>query len=296
MTIIYEVVVKQVLPILKGILANTMRDRGYSQRKIAQLLNITQPQVHKYLSKDMNHYLEKARSIGLDIDKLKYYVNLVIEALERSGYEKYVLMLNSIVNDLAINYACRTVHELREICYNGRLSDPHIEYYRNRVEKILEKYDLVAITPEVGMNIVYAPTKPRSPVDVIGLSGRIIRASDRVVVVGEPMYGGSRHLARVLIMASKYARDKHVAMNTTLLPNIEKYLPENIRVLYSGPHSSIEEFWETLGNIVKEKPDIIVDLGGYGLEPVTYLITRDFDELENLLNVITRIARSSERK
>ncbi|RLG80706.1 MAG: Fis family transcriptional regulator [Thermoprotei archaeon] len=285
MTILHEVAAKKIVPLLRGVLVHELYSRGFSQRKIAYLLGVTQPQVYKYLSKPIDEYYHKALELRLDTDRLKYYVKLLADTLAQDSSEKYVLLVNSIVQELTLAYLCREHKEMRELCRTGRISDPYLEYYRERVERIVSRYRIESLVPEVGINIVYTPVKPRSPVDVIGLTGRIIKAGNRALIVGEPMYGGSRHLSRVLIMAAKYNNRRRVAMNTAYVRRVES-LKRIYRVEYCGPHSSINEFWESLEKVLTRSPDIVADLGGYGLEPVVYILANSFEDLENALKHI----------
>lgn len=39
-------------------------------------------------------------------------------------------------------------------------------------------------------------------------------------------------------------------------------------------------------NAALKKPDVIADRGGTGLEPVIYLFTADFNELENIIDLL----------
>ena len=285
MVIIHEIASKKIVPALKGVIIHELYRQGFSQRRIASLLNITQPQVYKYLCRNIEHYLKSFREMGFEIDRVKYYVSIIVDLLKNEKFEKYILLVNSVVHELALNYVCREYSVPDTLCREKRFTDPHIEYYREWLERITSLPGLYRLIPEVGSNLVYAPSKPLSISDVIGLTGRIIRAGERVEVVGEPFYGGSRHLSKILVLASKYDESKRVAMNISF--NIDVSILEDRWVVkYSGPHDSLDKFWTGIEDVLRHKPDIVVDRGGYGLEPVVYVITRDFRELENILKHI----------
>jgi len=283
--IVHEIASKKITPLLKGLLTHELYERGFSQRRIALILSITQPQVYKYLARSKEYFLAEFSRMGFDSERVKCYVEALVELLVKGYSEKYVVLINSIVHEMALDYAC-TAYKLPEtLCREKKFADPHIEYYKAWLDKITSLPGLHSIIPEVGSNIVYASSKPEKIVDVIGLTGRIIRADGKVGVAGEPIYGGSKHLSRVLILAAKYDPDKRVAMNIShnINPDI---LADKWVVKYTGPHSSLEEFWHSLENALASKPDVVIDLGGYGLEPVTYLITRSFKDLELILAAI----------
>jgi len=63
-----------------------------------------------------------------------------------------------------------------------------IESVRKAVEILLENQELILpYTPEVGINIVETidPRYARSPLDVAGVEGRIVKAGKRLVKVGD---------------------------------------------------------------------------------------------------------------
>ena len=129
--------------------------------------------------------------------------------------------------------------------------------------------------PEVGMNFVYALPQARYYEDVCGLEGRIIGAGDRVVRCGCLSFGGSRHVARVVLAAMKHDDAKRSALNLRYSrENLGKLVslgltvgrfdraeePEGVQTMEWGTSSVIER----LGRV----PDIVYDEGGEGKEPM----------------------------
>ncbi|MEM1921296.1 MAG: thiamine-phosphate synthase family protein [Desulfurococcaceae archaeon] len=285
MVIIHEIASKKILPIIRGILVHELKNRGFSQYRISQILGITQPQVNKYLSKPIEYYYKGVVNLGFNAENVSYLISLLVSTIVNGYTDKYIILINSILHKLAIEYLCR---EHREICIGDRIGDPYIEYYREWVERILNINNIVLLIPEVGSNIVFAPFKPKDYSDVIGLTGRIVKAGVNVKLAGEPMYGGSRHLARTLILASNYNSRVKIAMNIIVFKNIER-LGSEYNIVYSGPHDSIDSFWINIEKKLVNKPDILVDQGGYGLEPVTYLFVDSFENLEIILKKISNL-------
>lgn len=286
--IIHEIASKRIVPIVRGVLTHRLSEKGFTQRKIAMVLGVTQPQVHKYLSKSMEHYKARIEKLGVNSERFLALVSLVAEAIARGDKEKYLLMLNSVIDHLVRDYICRLFYEnFKTYCEIGRFSDPYIEEYRVFIKKLMSLDGIHKLIPEVGSNIVYSPAEASSPMDVIGLTGRLVKTGLTIGVLGEPMYGGSMHLSRVLLIARKYDHTKKVAMNIAYVP-----VPEPIKrmygVAYSGPHREIDEFWNSLESALSSRPTILLDSGGVGLEPITYLITKDFAELEEILHYLIR--------
>ncbi|MDW8011316.1 MAG: thiamine-phosphate synthase family protein, partial [Sulfolobales archaeon] len=112
--------------------------------------------------------------------------------------------------------------------------------------------------------------------DVVGFSGRIIRAHNRAIAAGEPTRGGSRHTASVLLKVMRRFPSVRSAV-------VIRYSGECVDALHSagmslvkvGPHSSEGEFFAELGKVVEvldREPDAVVDIGGLGIEPVIYVL------------------------
>jgi hydroxymethylpyrimidine/phosphomethylpyrimidine kinase len=141
------------------------------------------------------------------------------------------------------------------------------------IRKFASDKDAVKAAPEVGINIAYALPNARTVNDVYGLTGRIIKAGDRLVPVGEVKRGGSNHVARVVLTAMKHDPTKRAAMNI-------KYSPENVEAAKklglttssfdrTKQHSDTPTMeWGTEEAIKKRGriPDVIYDKGSVGKE------------------------------
>jgi len=69
------------------------------------------------------------------------------------------------------------------------------------------------LIPEVGANIAFAKPRPEKPEDVAAIDGRLIKTRRGVRVCGKPTFGASRHLARVLIEASRINPNMRAAIS-----------------------------------------------------------------------------------
>ncbi len=285
-----EVASKKIIPPLKGLVIHRLKNLGYSQRRIAEIFEISQPQIHKYLSKTIDYYYDLLSIMGFNRRELDDYIELIIHFISKNDKPRLVIVMSSIVDMLTREYLCRTREHLSDYCISANLLiDPYIEEYKYFLARILGIKGLGRLIPEVGMNIVYAPRKPSTIIDVIGLPGRIIKVRGRPVAVGEPIYGGSRHLARVLLLAANKLENR---INTAANIRFEKALIDKLIKNYKsgvcGPHSEPSKFWieldKCLLNIRRAK--VIIDRGGPGLEPVIYIFEESLGRLEELLKSI----------
>ncbi|TFG56495.1 MAG: bifunctional hydroxymethylpyrimidine kinase/phosphomethylpyrimidine kinase, partial [Methanomassiliicoccus sp.] len=69
------------------------------------------------------------------------------------------------------------------------------------------------MVPEVGLTLAYALPYPQGYGEVCGVEGRLVRTGDRVCRVGEVRFGGSRHIARVVMAAQAFDPEARCAMN-----------------------------------------------------------------------------------
>jgi hydroxymethylpyrimidine kinase / phosphomethylpyrimidine kinase / thiamine-phosphate diphosphorylase len=133
--------------------------------------------------------------------------------------------------------------------------------------------------PEVGMNFVYALPHARYHEDVCGLEGRIVGIRGGVSRTGCLAFGGSRHVARIVLTAMRYDAGKRSALNLRYSEDNLKKLkcsglrvgsfdrdkePKQVKTMEWGTASAIK----SLGFV----PDVIYDRGGKGKEPMIRII------------------------
>ena len=59
------------------------------------------------------------------------------------------------------------------------------------------------VIPECQTNFVLAKTNPKTINDVLGISGRLVKAGKEIITAGELAYGGSQHVASAVIQINK---------------------------------------------------------------------------------------------
>ncbi|ADV65055.1 thiamine-phosphate synthase family protein [Desulfurococcus mucosus] len=282
--IIHDAICEKILVSLRGVLAHRLSRQGLSQHRISSLLHVSQPMVNKLLKKPMEEYLRQLHEVGLEREVVEYYVEILCSLAFRAPRDRFELASYQVVNTLALKAVCSKYKEIFTSCSEGLPVDPDVEYYRVALLRITSIEGLHRVIPEVGSNLVYAPRPPASVYEIIGLTGRITRTLNGVAVTGEPMYGGSRHLSRLLLTVSTLNPAKRVGFNTRYEEvYVEALRDLGLKLAVSGPHEDVEGFWKRVEMAAREKPDAIADLGGKGLEPVVYIFTTDFNELERIL-------------
>ncbi|HEW64024.1 thiamine-phosphate synthase family protein [Fervidicoccus fontis] len=296
-----ELVSKYVTPSIKGLIIHNLVKRGYGQFKVGKLLGISQPMVNKYLSVNESIYIEKLKKVGINEEEVSRLVEVLSETLHDNRPFDYIKLLHSYTASLLERGVLCNFHRKIypiipgdcNICLTSHKEkkDILIDEVRTAFELFNSNPNSYLLIPEVGSNIVAFPESGRSYIEAVGFSGKIINIGSRVIAVGEPMRGGSRHTATVL---SKVKNRFNEVCGVIVIRYDRKIIEKMDRLGYKiskvKPHSSMEEFYlyldELLGEL-KDPPDVIVDEGGEGIEPVCYIFGKNaIDAVKKALNTI----------
>jgi hydroxymethylpyrimidine/phosphomethylpyrimidine kinase len=161
-------------------------------------------------------------------------------------------------------------------------------------ERLLSS-DLACLVPEVQMNVGYALPCPRGVEDVCAFPGRIGVRKGRLYFKGEPEFGSSSHVARLVIQYMKQFPSFRCCANVRyseeyvrrakknglrVLPLDRRKEPEHVR---QREGESLPYLLEMAIEREKEPPDLIYDLGDVGKEPMIRLFGKDpFDVLKKM--------------
>jgi hydroxymethylpyrimidine kinase / phosphomethylpyrimidine kinase / thiamine-phosphate diphosphorylase len=165
------------------------------------------------------------------------------------------------------------------------------------IQKFTEIKNIYKNIPECQTNFVYSKQKPKSTKQILGISGRIVKAGKKVIVAGDLEYGGSKHVATALLTVNKKFPQIQSAINikyqNTTISKIKKLKfivskydrnQEPINVKNKG--STIEWGIKSAIKNLKESPDVIFHIGGFGKEPMIIIFG---DTPKNILKIISKI-------
>lgn len=140
--------------------------------------------------------------------------------------------------------------------------------------------NIYSLIPECQTNFTYSKPHPKSIRDILGISGRIVRAGKSVNVAGNLEYGASRHVASAILAVTKKFPSIRSALNLKYDSKIiKKFRDGGLTVLSydrtkEPSHIKRKEnasvLWgikNSIKNIVKP-PDIIFHRGDFGKEPM----------------------------
>jgi len=163
--------------------------------------------------------------------------------------------------------------------------DIHIELTR-AINKFVEIRNIYKGIPECQTNFVFSKKNPKSIKDILGVSGRIVKTGNTVIVAGDLSYGGSKHVATALITMNKkfsYVRSAiNLRYNKEIISKLRKERlhissydrnaePKNVK---TKEGSSIEWGIKYAIKNLKEPPDVIYHKGDFGKEPMIIIFAK----------------------
>jgi Uncharacterized conserved protein len=279
-----EVVVEAVLPTIRSMLAEALRERGHTQREIATMLGLSQSAVSKYVHGDIERTErvsddERVRDLverladGLGSGRLRPVEALVEAEACISKLEQGVVaeLHAEAVPELAPEDAA-AIHDT-----GGRLqASVRVRASVRQGLRVLENTSGFAQhIPAVGSNLVESLPDPETIEDVAAVPGRVLDVRGQVTIPGEPAFGVSQHVAGVLLAARRGGSDARAALNV-------RYDRQLRDALVEKGHRATEFDAET--DIETAVPAALADrsgvtvlyqTGGFGVEPVLYALGPD---------------------
>ena len=170
----------------------------------------------------------------------------------------------------------------------------------NNAIEIFKKERIGNLIPEVQTNIGLGLSNAKMHEDVLAIPGRVIKNGEDIFTGAQPRFGGSRHVANIVLTVMQHEPDQRVVMNikyTDSLLQICKKLkfkiasfdrakePKSVRVREG---SSLEWGTEKAITSYGAVPDIIYDLGGIRKEEMIRVIAKD---MESLIDKVLSIHR-----
>ncbi len=238
---------------LRASVAHQLKLQGLSQSEIAHHLHVSQAMVSKYLSKSVE--------VSDDLDE----ISREVARMMLHGKDERSILL----------YVCQTCFKFREggtTCQLHALPDctvctqlrsPEVLNEKEKTIKnvrealsVLESHpSVVDLVPEVRMNIAMSLSDASNPMEVAAFPGRLIPLHGKITAASDPEFGASHHLASILLKTGKKAAI-NIKYNEEIQSLFEKV---NLSCTFSPD----------------EPADILIDRGGFGIEPCAYVFGKD---------------------
>ena len=168
----------------------------------------------------------------------------------------------------------------------------------NSINEFTKIKNIYKNIPECQTNFVYSKQKPKSIKEILGISGRIVKSGEEVIVAGDLAYGGSKHVATALLTVNKKYSKIQSAINikykNDTISKIKKlklttydydrnHEPKNVK----NGGSTIEWGIKNAIKNSKKPPDIIYHKGDFGKEPMIIVFAETPDiVIKKILKII----------
>jgi len=285
-----ELVVRDLLPRLRAhVIKILVEEKGWSLASAARALGVSVTAASKYrrlvgIDDEFEEVLEKAaRRAVRYADSPKGLIEVACELCQ-------VLRLSGPLCRLHV----RMVPSLGkcDICTHfipRRVSSERLEVLL-RLEEALKRADpLVLLMPEVRTNIAMAVSGAETLADVAAFPGRLTAVKGKLVAYSPPEFGASRHLASLLLKALK--TDPSVRGITCIkaasnIVDTLKALGLSYVIAKRRGEGLIDPLFRAL-ETARRVPDVLIDPGGYGVEPVAYVFGKDaVDAVEKAVRIV----------
>ena len=289
MKFIEEIVVDEFLPTLRSMLAEALRDRGLTQREVADALGISQSAVSKYAHGNVARHDQIVADDRVNELVDRVAAGLATDELSRVGalVEIEILIRQLEDGDLLAELHEAAMPELAETDADFSIHDPdsHLrteERVRSSVQKGLRTLTntsgFAGLIPNVGSNLVECLPEARSIEDVAGVPGRIFDVKGRATVPGEPEFGLSEHVASVLLAVREHGdTTARGALNIRYAPELVETLAEHgYATITFDPEDELDVAIEdALAGTEIPETVVLYQTGAVGIEPIVYVIAPD---------------------
>ncbi|WP_416838858.1 thiamine-phosphate synthase family protein [Haloferax sp. DFSO52] len=298
MRFIEEIVVDAFLPTFRALLAEDLRDRGFTQAEVADALGISQSAVSKYAHGEVSmndriaddpriHDLVTRVGAGLASGDMTPVQALV---------ESEVLIRQLEEGDLLADLHEEAMPELSS--YDGfhSIHDPEghlrsVEQVRASVRRglriLTNTSGFAGLIPNVGSNLVEALPNSTNIDDVAAIPGRIFDVKGKATVPGEPEFGVSEHVASVLLSARAAGADVNAALNVVYDAGVVSDLEAaGYECIEFDPDAPTDPVRATLEDRDLPETFVVYQTGGYGIEPITYILGPDAPTVADVVRIL----------
>ena len=298
MRFIEEVVVDEFLPTVRSMLAEDLRERGFTQREVADALGISQSAVSKYAHGDVARHErvvedERVRDLvdrvgeGLAAGDLSPVAALVeIEVLIRRLEEGDLLaaLHEEAMPALAAADVEFSVHDP-----DSRLREREtvLASVRRGLRGLTNASGFAGLIPNVGANVVECVDDAASVDDVAAVPGRLVDVKGRAMVPGEPEFGVSEHVAAVVLAAREAGSSARAAVNLRYDPDLVATLSASYPTVEFDPERPTREaVADAVAAAAAADTLVLYQAGAVGIEPIVYVLASTAPEAAQVVRTL----------
>ena len=284
MRFIEEVVVDEFLPTLRSMLAEALRERGLTQREVADALGISQSAVSKYAHGEVERnerILGDERVVELvervadglasgEMTPVQALVEIEVFVRRMERGDLLAELHEEVMPELAGRSGAFSVHDPES---ELRAEERVLASLRRGLRILGNTRGVADLVPNVGSNLVECTPEPRGIDDVAGVPGRLFDVKGRLAVPGDPEFGASEHVATVLLAARDAGSEARAALNVRYDPAIVEGL-ESRGLDAVSFDAEYDDVGAAVREAVESAPDaaVLYQTGAFGIEPIVYVL------------------------
>jgi predicted fused transcriptional regulator/phosphomethylpyrimidine kinase/predicted transcriptional regulator len=290
-----EIVVNEFLPLFRAMVASELRVKGQRQSEIAHILGLTQPAISGYLNSP-----KRISSSVLNIEEIRSTSKWLASSLteKRITESETIRTICHLCANLKSQGAICAIHKERAPVLRRESCDVCLQLHSGGVESAQAKYEVLkdvrtsvriiedsnqfpVIMPEVHVNVVAAIPGAKDIYDVAGIPGRITKIEGRAHAFVPPEFGASTHMAKVLLTVVQKDPRTRAAMNIAYDSDIDKAIRLVGLKSYKFSRAELptatrdsEAVFQIIKRVLRSKkimPRVLIDEGGYWVEPISYI-------------------------
>lgn len=224
MKFIEEIVVEEFLPTFRSMLAEDLRDRGFTQHEVADALGVSQSAVSKYAHGDVatNERIMADERVTDLVDRISDGLATGDVTSVQGLVEAEVLIRRLEDGDLLAELHEEAVPELADVDVEYAVHDPEsalrsteqvLSSVRRGLRLLTNASGFAGLIPAVGSNVAECLSGATGVDEVAAVPGRLVDVKGRAMVPGDVEFGVSEHLGSVLLAARDAGADVRGAVN-----------------------------------------------------------------------------------
>ncbi|MFC7133574.1 MULTISPECIES: thiamine-phosphate synthase family protein [Salinibaculum] len=290
-----ELVVDEVLPTVRAMLARELAARDLTQQEIAAHLGVTQAAVSSYLADEQG----PEGPIAGD-HRTQATVERIAEGLATGGMDSYDALgeLLALIREFEDRGPICDLHEEAmpalqglgcDLCVRGTDDDLSTERetlatVRRAARTLSTAEGMAEFIPKVGTNVGMALPDPEGTHDVAAIPGRIYAMGDRVRVPANPEFGASEYVASLILAAMTVDSSLRGALNLVTDDALLDAArdrgidPLEVDAGYDERGARLRGRFQERGAV----PRVVYHRGAFGIEPVLYVLGTSAEEAASL--------------
>ncbi len=297
-----EIVVESFLPTFRYMLARELEAGGLKEGEIAAKMGLSQAAISKY-----RRGKTRTQDRFLNDKETQQVVKELAEGMLRRGTSTFQAM-STIIQLIRKHESRGLLCELHEdevpeissmgcsLCTMPRGGDVMEEEIvlsnvRTALRTLESTRDFTRLIPNVGSNIAMAKKGAKDTSDIAAVPGRIYEMKGAVKIPAAPELNASKHVAGMILAVSKNSPEVRAAINIRNSEEILRACKDigwtlvEIEAKYEGREADVAQKLSKF----KESPQVIYHNGGFGIEPIVYIIG------ETAVDVVERIKKLAEK-